>query len=545
MVKLTIDGQRVEVDSGTTILDAAHKIGIGIPALCYRAGCDPSTSCMVCVVNVSGKLLPSCATLVQEDMVVESETAEVHEARQAALELLLSDHIGDCIAPCHRSCPADMNIPLMIRQISSGKIRDAIVPVKNDIALPAVLGRICPAPCEKACRRGSYDEGVAICLLKRFAADVDLVSETPYIPECKPDTGKTVAIIGAGPAGLSAAYYLAQYGYKCVIFDEHEKPGGMLRYGVPEDKLPHKVLDMEIEIIRELGAEMVMNKKIDEEALENLRKEYDAVLISTGGNKEGIASLFKVSRSTLQTEEKDVFIAGNAVGRNSKMAVRSVSDGKLAAKSIAQYLSGSMVTGAEKPFTTNIGKLNEGEIHSFMKGVSDSPRYKPTEIADAQRHGGKQSSLFSPPLRASYFDIFPDKQTGFSPQEAVAESNRCLHCDCRKADNCKLRDYSNIYDASSRKYKGDGKTFDQYFHPADTQDSSVEPYVIYEPGKCIKCGLCVQITTKAREPLGLTFVGRGFDVKIGVPFNRRIDEGLRKVAEECVEACPTGALAFK
>ncbi len=116
------------------------------------------------------------------------------------------------------------------------------------------------------------------------------------------------------------------------------------------------------------------------------------------------------------------------------------------------------------------------------------------------------------------------------------ESNRCLHCDCRKADNCKLRDYSDLYNASSNRYKAERKLFEQQIQ---------HPDVVYEPGKCIKCGLCIQVTARYGEPLGLTFIGRGFDVKVGVPFNRDILEGLKMAAKECVEICPTGALAFK
>jgi NADH dehydrogenase/NADH:ubiquinone oxidoreductase subunit G len=104
------------------------------------------------------------------------------------------------------------------------------------------------------------------------------------------------------------------------------------------------------------------------------------------------------------------------------------------------------------------------------------------------------------------------------------------------ADNCKLKNYADIYQANPNRYKGDRRLFEQY---------SQHPDVIYEPGKCIDCGLCIQIASKSGEPLGLTFIGRGFNVRVGVPFNRSIAEGLSKVANQCVAACPTGALAFK
>ncbi len=514
MPKLKIDGKSVKVDQGSTILDAAKKIGINIPTLCFREGCEPSTSCMVCIVKVNNRLVPSCATIATDDMEVESETEEILEARKTALELLLSDHAGDCIAPCHSICPAGMNIPLMIRQIANDDLKDAIITVKDNIPLPAILGRICPAPCEKGCRRGSYDSAVSICLLKRYVADVDLASESPYMPACDPESGKKVAIVGAGPAGLSAAYYLLQYGHACTILDDHENPGGALQYDVPEDRLPRDLLDAEIKIIEKLGAKFQLNTKID--SVESLKDKFDAVLIATGQNSDILPEKADINRNTMETSIEGVFIAGNAVGRKTNMAVRSVADGKIAANSIDQYLNELPVTGSQKIFTVRMGKLPDIELQRFVESASQSDRIEPS--------GNKSLNAFS------------DDETGFSDDEAVNESLRCLHCDCRKADNCKLRDYSELYDANANRYKGQRRPYEQQVQHIG---------VIYESGKCISCGLCVQITSRAKEPLGLTFIGRGFAVKVGVPFNRTIEEGLQKVAEECVEACPTGALAFK
>ena len=176
MPHLTIDQREIEVPAGSTILDAAERLGIEIPTLCFSRQCEPSTSCLVCLVKLlpSGRMAPACATPVAEGMQVESETDEVHAVRRSTLELLLSDHLGDCVAPCSFGCPAQMNIPQMLRQIAAGQLREALITVKADIALPAVLGRICPAPCEKVCRRGNLDGAIAICELKRIVADVDL-----------------------------------------------------------------------------------------------------------------------------------------------------------------------------------------------------------------------------------------------------------------------------------------------------------------------------------------------------------------------------------
>ena len=208
MVKLVIDNRQVVVDDGATVLEAAEKIGIKIPTMCFLKEYTALTSCMICVVKIEGteSLVPACGTSAADGMKVETSSEEVCQARKVALELLLSDHLGDCMGPCHIICPARMDIPLMIRQIRDGRLKDAIVTVKRDIALPAVLGRICPAPCENGCRRAKFDKPVSICLLKRYVADIDLFSDQPYLPVCEPKKDKCVAIIGAGPSGLSAAY---------------------------------------------------------------------------------------------------------------------------------------------------------------------------------------------------------------------------------------------------------------------------------------------------------------------------------------------------
>jgi len=503
MPKLTIDQKEIDVDPGTTILEAANNLGIHIPTLCFNKDYQPSTSCMVCVVKANNRVIPSCASIAEEGMVVESEIEEIHEARRVALELLLSDHLGDCMAPCQRTCPAGMNIPLMIRQIAANELHHAIITVMEHIPLPSVLGRICPAPCENACRRGSYDEPVSICILKRYVGDVDLAQKTPFLPNCKPRNGRKIAIIGAGPTGLTGAYYLLQEGYGCVIFDDHEEPGGMLRYGVTEDKLPRNILNGEIQRIKNLGGEFRMKIRIGNGiSFDDLQKNFDAVLVASGDNSliEGL----KFDRNTLHSETEGIFIGGNATGRKSRLAVRSVGDGKTAAVSISQFFSGIPITGQPKPFNVSIGKLAEGEIHNFMPGVSSSGR------------------IFSAGV-------------GFIHEEAKPESNRCLHCDCHKADSCKLRDYSDLYNASSNKYKAERKLFEKHIQ---------HPNVVYETGKCIKCGLCIQVTERYKERLGLTFIGRGFDVKIGVPFNRIILEGLEKAAKECAKTCPTGAIAL-
>ena len=149
MIQLKIDQQEIEVSPGTTLLAATRQMGLDIPALCSRDGCDPENACMLCLVKLTdtGRLVPACSTQAAHGMEVESETDEVLEVRRAGLELILSDHLGDCAAPCQNTCPAHMDIPRMLSQIAAGQLAEAIATVKRDIALPAVLGRVCPEVC--------------------------------------------------------------------------------------------------------------------------------------------------------------------------------------------------------------------------------------------------------------------------------------------------------------------------------------------------------------------------------------------------------------
>ncbi len=518
MPRLWVDNLEVDVPEGSTILEAIRSLGIDVPALCHLDGFSASSSCMCCVVRVDGasNFVPSCATVAVEGMRVESETEEVHKARRGALELLLSDHVGDCMGPCQCICPAGMDIPTMIRQIAAGDPAGAIATVKEHIALPAVLGRICPAPCEKGCRRGQADAPVSIMLLKRHAADADLACDQPYLPERMPDTDKRVAIVGAGPAGLSAAYYLLQRGHGCTIFDDHDEPGGMLRYGVGERELPRNVLAGEVAVIERLGARFRLGVRVgDEVTVADLRRDFDAVFLAVGKLTEGEAEELGVQADkgrigidpkTLSAGPEGVFAGGDAV-RARRMTVWAVADGRSAAVSIDQHLTAQPVTGPAKPFNSRMGKLHEGEIERFGAGADGAARVEPDAAA-----------------------------AGYSPAQAASEAARCLHCDCRKLHDCKLRTCADRCDARTNRFRDERRDY-----VAHTD----HPQVIYEPGKCIRCGLCIQIAARHGEKLGLTFIGRGFDVRVAVPFGEDLADGLTQAAIECVCICPTGALARK
>jgi formate dehydrogenase major subunit len=288
MVTLTIDGRRVSVDPGTTVLAAAQWLGIRIPTMCHVPGIEPAASCFVCAVQIEGRrtLSPACAMPVAEGMVVATDSDDVRNARKIALELLLSDHAGECVAPCAARCPAGLDIPGFVFGIATGDNRRATEVIAERLALPGSLGRICPRLCEEGCRRCDLDQGLAIGALHRYAADLDIAAAAPYTPPCAPASGKSVAIVGAGPAGLAAAWYLLRKGHACTLYDAHPQPGGMLRYGIPAYRLPKDALDAEIAVIERLGARFQMGARWGTEfTLGELRKQYDAVFLAIGAQR--------------------------------------------------------------------------------------------------------------------------------------------------------------------------------------------------------------------------------------------------------------------
>jgi len=351
MVDLIIDEQKTEVNEGKTVLQAAESLGLEIPTMCHLADHPNFTSCMVCMVEdeSTGQLIPACSTLATSGMRISTKSEKAVASRKDALELLLSEHVGDCDAPCQVVCRAGIDIPAMLRAIAGGDIDRAALIIESTSDTAGNPCEECRGRCEKACRRGLHDAAVSIQLLIRYA----------------------------------------------------------LEYGQPQD----------------------------------------------------------------QVEKGDAEPSFN--------------------------------------FNCNMGKIQDGEIDVFLEQASRSVRIEPAD----------------------------GESEGYSAAEAQEEARRCLHCDCRKRTDCKLRVYSSEYGARQRRYAiARRKPFRQ-----NRQHGGI----VYEPGKCIKCGICVRITERERESLGLAFIGRGFDVEVGVPFNESLEAGLEKTACLCAEKCPTGAIALQ
>jgi formate dehydrogenase major subunit len=591
--------------------------------------------------------------------------------------------------------------------------------IADHLALPGSLGRICPRLCETGCRRCDLDQGLAIGALHRYVADQDRASAAPYLPARAHATGKAVAIVGAGPAGLAAAWYLLRQGHVCTLFDAHPLPGGMLRYGIPAYRLPKDALDAEVQAIRALGAHFRMGARWGQDfTLAELRGAYDAVFVAIGaqhaqglrcpGEEHALAGvgfleqvahgnplplgddvlvlgggntavdcarsavrlgarnvriLYRRSRQempclmeeveaaeaegvhidllvaplrlertargpmpladpnagnpadavgqtpwsarvpldplgptgasaagqesstnlvltcqrmtlgepdasgrrrpvavegseftvacssviaaigqsveralaereglnvttwgiavddrTLATSLPGVFAGGDAV-LGADLAVRAVAAGRIAAASIHQYLTGQAVTGEPAVAGIAMQPVDDAERAAIFRAIESAARVHAPEIPMERRLAS-----------------FDEVENRLPDEDAVREARRCLTCGCRKADCCLVRSLATEYGVDVYRFAGARRRF--------AQDTS-HPEVIYEPGKCICCDACVRIAAAAGEEPGLAMIGRGFDVAVAVPFGQPLSSGLRRVARECAEACPTGALALR
>ena len=515
MPSFTIDEHRIDAKPGETILQAARAAGIEIPTLCFLEGFEAGASCMVCAVKLkhNGQFIPSCASRVVEGMELEHDTAEVRAARRMALELLFSDHLGDCLSPCQRICPAHLGIPAILKHMRGGDLGMAAAAARRDLALAGILCRICHRPCESGCRRGVHDEAVAIADLVTHAIDTELAAGNPRPPLPAVAREDKVAIIGSGFTGLSAAWFLAQQGYACTVIDENALPAATLRAAYPN--LPPGLLDAELGLLRSVGTIFRPASRIgDAAALADLTNEFAAVLLATGPTTHTQAAALGLAtdgnklaadKSSMMTSQVGVFAAGRAL-RPGGHPVSSVADGKAVAVCIRQYLTQQPVARPAKPFSVFMGKVADAEMQDFLQEASGEGRSE---------------------AKAMSIDI----------GRAIEESKRCVLCNCAKADVCKLRQLAVDYDVNMHRFSSGERM--RYHRNVE------HPLVRFEAGKCIRCGNCIKVAGDHQEALGLAFIGRGFDVHLGVPFNESMRDGLLEAAVAAVASCPTGALTLR
>lgn len=284
-IKVNIDGFEIVTYRGKTILEVARENGIEVPTLCHSELIKNYGSCGICVVEVEGnpRLVRSCSTEIADGMVITTRSARIDASRITTLELMISDHTGDCKAPCVLGCPGQVDVQGYVGLIANGEFEEALKLIKKELPLPASIGRVCPHPCQSACRRGLLEDPVHIAWLKRYVADLDLEKESPYMPEILPQTGKSVGIIGGGPSGLSAAYYLRQKGHEVTIYEAMPEFGGMLKYGIPLYRLPKEVLLSEVKLVEKMGVTLRPNIKVGQDVtLDFLRARHDAVYVAVG-----------------------------------------------------------------------------------------------------------------------------------------------------------------------------------------------------------------------------------------------------------------------
>jgi formate dehydrogenase major subunit len=286
--KVILNNKECTAYRGETILSALKRNGWDVPTLCHGDGLEPFAGCSICSVEVAGrpKLMASCSTLIEKGMEITSESQRVYDARKSCLELLLSNHYGDCLAPCTLECPAEIDIQGYLAHAANGDYRAALKLIKEKNPMPRTIGRVCPHTCESVCRRNLVDEPLAINPVKRFVADWDAAHAPAFRPAKARPTNKKIAVIGAGPSGLSAAWYLALAGHDVEIFERLPKAGGMLRYGIPRYRLPAEVLDWEINHILSLGIKVHTNIEFNDTFnLESLEKQgFDAVYAAIGAH---------------------------------------------------------------------------------------------------------------------------------------------------------------------------------------------------------------------------------------------------------------------
>ncbi|HCH6406919.1 TPA: FAD-dependent oxidoreductase, partial [Vibrio parahaemolyticus] len=284
MIEIVIDGKYRIVEEGLTLLEAAKVCGVEIPSLCGMNKSNEKIPCDLCVVEVeSGGTKRACDLKVYRGLNVVTQSEQLSEHRRKALNRIMTDHYADCEAPCKTACPAGVDIQSYLYHISQNDHQKAIEVIKRTLPMPLSIGRVCPAFCESECRRSLVDEPIAIRQLKRHAADADLAAHEAYVPDKKPAKHRKIAVVGSGPGGLTAGYYLSNEGYDVTVFESMPKAGGWLRYGIPEYRLPKDILDKEIELMCRNGMQVETNKKLGVDfTLSQLSEDYDAVCLAVG-----------------------------------------------------------------------------------------------------------------------------------------------------------------------------------------------------------------------------------------------------------------------
>ena len=283
-------------------------------------------------------------------------------------------------APCRLACPANLNVQGYVQMVKEGKYREAIEIIMRDLPLPGVLGRVCPHPCEKSCRRLEVDEAIAIRELKRVAADHVKFKDIP-VPEITP-RGEKVAIIGSGPAGLTSAYFLALEGYQVSVYDAMPEAGGMMRYGIPEHRLPRSVLDTEIENLKRYGIEIHTNTVIGKDlTIQELQAHGAKTIFLATGAWKGLKIRIPGEETAEGVTDVTSFLREVQLGNLKKIKGKAV------------FIGGghSAVDGARVAL-----RLGADEVHILYRRSRMEMLAEPEEVGETEKEGAKFHFLAAP-----------------------------------------------------------------------------------------------------------------------------------------------------
>lgn len=382
-INVEVDGHLVDVLDGLTILQALRQEGIEVPALCHDMRLERSNgNCGLCIVEIGEehREVKACVTPIAEGMRIFTHSPTLAAYRKVRMEQLLCDHNADCIPPCQATCPARIDVQRYLALVGDGNIEAAVKVIKDRNPFPSVCGRVCPHPCEAQCRRSLVDAPIAINSVKRFAADWDLSRDEPWIPKVDEATGKRIAIVGAGPSGLSAAFYSALAGHSVTVFEKQAKPGGMMRYGIPEYRLPKATLDAEIGIIQALGVHVVTGKALGTHLhLTDLQQDFDAVYLAIGSWQ---ATPLSISGDNLE---------GVWLGIN---FLEEVTNGALTELSGDVVIVGGGNTAIDCSRTAL--RLGADRVRLVYRRTRDEMPAEPHEVADALAEGVEMVFLAAP-----------------------------------------------------------------------------------------------------------------------------------------------------
>ena len=279
-------------------------------------------------------------------------------------------------APCSAACPVGQDIPRIEMLASRGQLKDAWQTILDENPLPAVCGRVCFHPCESACNRDSMDDPISIHHLERFLGDAAITGKIKADLDPRPSTGKKVAIIGTGPAGLAAAYFVARLGYGCDVFEAASEPGGLLRWGIPAYRLPRAILEHEIARIENAGVRIHCKSSVSERLLENLKKDYDGLFVGSG-----------YARSFMLNIEGEEF-AADGLEFLKRMGV---------GEKISYFGTAAIIGGGNTAIDVarSLARLGAAPLIVYRRRIQDMPAFEP-EVAKAAEEGVRIMELVAP-----------------------------------------------------------------------------------------------------------------------------------------------------